>query len=84
MTKLDGNMVKMEFLKRTGEPALQEPLFKRQYTATEYEQAAAAAGVSITWKSMAATPQALAEEGEEFWRPVHETQPYILLIAQKA
>jgi len=83
MTKLKGNLVKVEFLKRNGEPALQEPLFKRQYTETEYEHAAAAAGMGIMWKPMMATPQAVAEEGEEFWRPVHETQPYILLIAQK-
>jgi cyclopropane fatty-acyl-phospholipid synthase-like methyltransferase len=83
MTKLEGNLVKMEFLKRTGEPGLQEPLFKRQYTETEYERAAAATGMSIAWKPMIATPQAVAQEGEEFWRPVHETQPYILLIAQK-
>jgi toxoflavin synthase len=82
MTKLEGNWVKMKFIKRTGEPGLQEPLIKCQYTEAEYEQAAAASGMSIVWKQMTATPQALAEEGEEFWRPVHETQPYILLIAQ--
>ena len=83
MTKLNGNTVKMEFIKKNGEPGLQEPLFKRQYTDAEYEQAAAAAGMSLTWKPMTATPQAVAEEGEEFWRPVHETQPYILIIAQR-
>jgi SAM-dependent methyltransferase len=82
MTKLKGNSVKIEFIKRAGESGLQEPLFKRQFTEAEYERAAAASGMSITWKLMTATPQALAEEGEEFWRPVHETQPYILLIAQ--
>ncbi len=82
MTKLEGNRVKMEFIKRTGEPGLQEPLFKRQYTEAEYEQAAAVAGMSIAWKPMTATPEALAEEGEEFWRPLHEARPYILLIAQ--
>jgi len=81
MTKLDGNLVKMEFVKRTGEPGLQEPLFKRQYTQAEYEQAAAAGGMSVAWKPMTATPQAVAAEGEAFWRPVHETQPYILMIA---
>jgi hypothetical protein len=32
---------------------------------------------------MIATSQAVAEEGEEFWRPVQEAQPYILLVAQK-
>jgi toxoflavin synthase len=83
MTKLEGNLVKMEFLKRSGEPGLQEPLFKHQYTETEYERAAAVAGMSIAWKPMIATPQAVAQESEEFWRPIHETQPYILLIAQK-
>jgi toxoflavin synthase len=83
MTKLDGNSVKMEFIKKNGEPGLQEPLFKHQYTEAEYEQAAAATGMSVAWKPMTATPQALAEEGEEFWRPVHETQPYILIIAQR-
>jgi toxoflavin synthase len=82
MRKLEGNLVKMEFIKRTGEPGLQEPLFKCQYTEAEYEQAAAAGGMSIAWKPMTATPQALAEEGEDFWRPVHETQPYILLVAK--
>ena len=83
MTKLNGNTVKMEFIKKNGEPGLQEPLFKRQYTEAEYEQAAAAAGMSVAWKPMTAAPQAVAEEGEEFWRPVHETQPYILIIAQR-
>jgi toxoflavin synthase len=83
MTKLDGNSVKVEFIKKNGEPGLQEPLFKRQYTEAEYEQAAAATGMSAAWKPMTATPQAVAEEGEEFWRPVHETQPYILIIAQR-
>jgi SAM-dependent methyltransferase len=83
MTKLDGNSVKVEFIKKNGEPGLQEPLFKRQYTEAEYEQAAAATGMSVAWKPMTATPQAVAEEGEEFWRPVHETQPYILIIAQR-
>jgi toxoflavin synthase len=82
MTKLEGNWVKVEFIKRAGEPGLQEPSFICQYTEDEYEQAAAASGMSIAWKPMSATPQALTEEGEEFWRPVHETQPYILLIAQ--
>jgi hypothetical protein len=53
-----------------------------QYMEAEYEQAAAVAGMNVAWKSMTATPQALAKEGEEFWRPIHETQPYILLIAQ--
>jgi len=60
----------------------EEPLFKRQYMEAEYEQAAAVAGMNVAWKSMTATPQAVAKEGEEFWRPIHETQPYILLIAQ--
>ncbi len=83
MTKLHGNAVKMEFLTRNGEPGLREPLVKRQYTETEYERAAAAARMTIAWKPMTATPQAVAQEGEAFWRPVHETQPYILLIAQK-
>jgi hypothetical protein len=83
MTKLESNLIKMEFLKKTGELGLQEPLFKHQYMEAEYERAAAAAGMSIAWKPMVATPQAVAQEGEEFWRPVHETQPYILLIAQK-
>jgi toxoflavin synthase len=83
MTKLEGNSVKMEFIKRNGEPGLQEPLFKYQHTEAEYEQAANAAGMNVAWRPVTATPQAVAEEGEEFWRPVHETQPYILLIAQK-
>jgi hypothetical protein len=82
MTKLEGNWVMMEFIKRTGEPGLQEPLFKRQYAEAEDEHAAAVSGMSVAWKPMTATPQALAEEGEEFWRPFHETQPYVLLIAQ--
>jgi len=82
MTKLEGNLVKMEFIKKSGEPGLQEPLYKHQYTEVEYEQAAATAGMSIAWKPMTATPEAVAAEGEEFWRPVHETQPYALLIAQ--
>jgi 2-polyprenyl-3-methyl-5-hydroxy-6-metoxy-1,4-benzoquinol methylase len=83
MTKLEGNLIKMEFIKRTGEPGLQEPLYKHQHTEAEYEQAAAAAGMSVAWKPMTATSAAVAAEGEEFWRPVHEAQPYILLVAQR-
>ncbi|HEY2529418.1 MAG TPA: class I SAM-dependent methyltransferase [Xanthobacteraceae bacterium] len=83
MTKLEGNLVKMEFIKRTGEPGLQEPLYKHQHTVAEYEQAAAAAAMSVAWKPMTATSEAVATEGEEFWRPVHETQAYALLIAQR-
>src|SRR5262249_30063518 len=52
MTKLEDNLVKMEFLKRNGEPGLLKPLFKRQYKETEYERAAAAAGMSIVWMQM--------------------------------
>jgi 2-polyprenyl-3-methyl-5-hydroxy-6-metoxy-1,4-benzoquinol methylase len=81
--KLKDNTVQMELIKRTGEPGLQEPLFKHQYTEGEYFQAAAAAGMNVAWKAMTATPQAVAVEGEEFWQPVHETQPYILLIAKR-
>jgi 2-polyprenyl-3-methyl-5-hydroxy-6-metoxy-1,4-benzoquinol methylase len=83
MMKLEGNLVKMEFIKRTGEQGLREPLYKRQYTQAEYEQAAAAGGMSVAWKSMTATPEAVAAEGEAFWRPVNETQPYTLIIAQR-
>jgi toxoflavin synthase len=83
MTKLEGNLVKMEFIKRTGEPGLQEPLYKHQYTEAEYEQAAAAARMSVVWKPMTATSEAVAAEGEEFWRPVHEAQPYTLLVAER-
>jgi len=83
MTKLEGNLVKMEFRKRTGEPGLQEPLFKRQYTEGEYEQAAAAVGMSVVWTPLIATAQAVAKEGEDFWRPVHEAQPYVLVVAQR-
>jgi hypothetical protein len=81
MTKLEGNLIKMEFIRRTGEPGLTEPLLKHQYTEAEYQHAAA--GMSVTWKPMTAAPEAVAAEGEEFWLPVHETQPYILLIAQR-
>lgn len=42
MMRLDGNLVKMEFIERTGEQGLREPLYKRRYTQAEYEQAAAA------------------------------------------
>ena len=82
MTKLDGNAVRMDFITRTGEPGLHEPLFKRQFTQAEYEQAAAGAGMRLAWKPMTATPQAMTEEGEAFWRPIHETQPYVLIVAQ--
>lgn len=82
-TKLEGNLIKTEFFKRTGEPGLQQPLFMRQFTETEDEQAAAAAGMSVAWRPVIATPQAIAREGEDFWRPVHEAQPYIRLVAQK-
>jgi toxoflavin synthase len=83
MMKLEGNLVMMKFIKRTGEQGLREPLYKRQYTQAEYEQAAAAAGMGVAWKSMTATPEAMAAQGEAFWRPVNETQPYTLIIAQR-
>jgi len=39
--------------------------------------------MSIAWKPMIATPQAVAQEGEDFWRLVHEAQRYILVVAEK-
>jgi toxoflavin synthase len=83
MTKLEGNLIKMEFIKRTGEPGLQEPLYKHQYTEAEYGKAAAAAGMTLAWKPVTAASDAVAAEGKEFWQPVHDTQPYTLLIAQR-
>jgi len=80
--KLDGNLVQMEFLNEVSGAVEMNPI-THQYTREEYEGAAAHEGMTLQWKKLFASPEAIAQKGEEFWRPCHETQPYALLIAQK-
>jgi hypothetical protein len=53
-----------------------------QYTKDEYESAAAKEGMTFEWKTLFASPEAISQKGEAFWRACHEVQPYALLIAQ--
>jgi SAM-dependent methyltransferase len=80
--KLDGNRVQMQFLNEETGAVEMDPIM-HQYTRQEYEHAAAQEGMMIGWKELHASLDALAQKGEAFWRPCHETQPYALLIAQK-
>jgi SAM-dependent methyltransferase len=80
--KLDGNLVQMEFLNEASGAVEMNPIMHR-YTQDEYEGAVAQEGMTFEWKTLFASPEALAEKGDAFWRRCHETQPYVLLIAQK-
>jgi SAM-dependent methyltransferase len=80
--KLDGNLVQMEFLNEVSGAVEMNPIM-HQYTKEEYEGALAGEGLVVAWKTLRASPEAVAQKGKEFWRPCHETQPYALLIAQK-
>jgi SAM-dependent methyltransferase len=82
VTKLDGNLVQMLFLNEATGAVEINPIMHR-YTQEEYEDAAAQEGMMLAWKTLFASPEAITQKGEEFWRPCHETQPYALLIAQK-
>jgi hypothetical protein len=79
--KLAGNRVQMEFLNEATGAVVMNPIYC-QYAQDEYENAAAQAGMKFAWKRLFATPEALAQKGEAFWWPCHETEPYALLIAQ--
>jgi MFS transporter, OFA family, oxalate/formate antiporter len=80
--KLDGNLVQMDFLNDVSGAVEMNPIM-RHYTREEYEGAAAQEGMTPEWKTLFATPEAVAQKGGEFWRRCHETQPYAVLIAQK-
>jgi SAM-dependent methyltransferase len=80
--KLGGNLVQMDFLNEVSGAVEMNPVMC-QYTREEYEGAAAQEGMTPAWKALFATPEAVAQKGEEFWRRCHETQPYAVLIAQK-
>ena len=79
--RLDGNLVQMEFLNEASGVVEMNPIM-HQYTKEEYESAIAQGGMRFEWKKLFATPEAVTQRGEEFWRPCHETQPYALLVAQ--
>jgi len=79
--KLDGNLVQMEFLNEVSGAVEMNPIM-HQYTKEEYESAIAQERMGFEWKKLFATPEAVTQRGEEFWRPCHETQPYALLVAQ--
>jgi len=80
--KLAGNLVQMQFLSEATGAIVMGPIY-HQYSKEEYEGAIAQAGMKFEWKRLFATPEALIQKGEEFWRPCHETEPYALLIAQR-
>jgi SAM-dependent methyltransferase len=80
--KLEGNLVQMEFLNEASGAVEMNPIMHR-YTKDEYEGAVAQEGMTFEWKTLFASPEALVQKGDAFWRRCHETQPYSLLIAQK-
>jgi cyclopropane fatty-acyl-phospholipid synthase-like methyltransferase len=80
--RLEGNLVQMEFLDEASGSVEMNPIMHR-YTRDEYEEAVAQEGMTFEWKTLVASPEALAEKGDAFWQRCHETQPYALLIAQK-
>jgi len=79
--KLAGNLVQMQFLSEASGAIVMSPIY-HQYSNEEYENAITREGMKFEWKRLFATPEALIQKGEEFWRPCHETEPYVLLIAQ--
>jgi 2-polyprenyl-3-methyl-5-hydroxy-6-metoxy-1,4-benzoquinol methylase len=79
--KLAGNLVQMQFLSEASGAIVMGPIY-HQYSKEEYESVVAQEGMRLEWKRLFATPEALMQKGEEFWRPCHETEPYALLIAQ--
>jgi SAM-dependent methyltransferase len=80
--RLEGNLVQMEFLNEASGAVEMNPIMHR-YTRDEYEGAVVQEGMTFEWKTLFASPEALAEKGDAFWQRCHETQPYALLIAQK-
>jgi MFS transporter, OFA family, oxalate/formate antiporter len=80
--KLDGDLVQMEFLNEASGAVEMNPIM-HQYTKEEYESAAEQEGMTVEWKTLFASPYAIAQKGREFWQRCHETQPYALLIARK-
>jgi toxoflavin synthase len=80
--KLAGNLVQMEFLSEASGAIVMNPIY-HQYSKEDYEIAITQEGMKFEWKRLFATPEALNEKGEKFWRPYHETEPYAILIAQK-
>jgi len=79
--KLAGNLVQMEFLSEASGAIVMSPIY-HQYSREEYESVVAREGMRFEWKRLSATPEALMQKGEAFWRPCHETEPYVLLIAR--
>src|SRR5262249_37197760 len=73
VTKLDGNLVQMLFLNEASGAVEMNPIM-RQYSHEEYEDAAAPEGMAVTWKTLFASPEAVAQKGEAFWKPCHEAQ----------
>jgi SAM-dependent methyltransferase len=80
--KRDGNLVQMEFLNEMSGAVEMSPIM-HQYTKEEYEDAVAQEGMMFEWKTLFASPEAVAQKGEGFWKPCHESQPYALLIARR-
>jgi 2-polyprenyl-3-methyl-5-hydroxy-6-metoxy-1,4-benzoquinol methylase len=80
--KLDGNLVQMEFLNEISGAVEMNPIMHR-YSKAQYEDAIAQEGMTFEWRPLFASPEALAQKGDAFWRKCHEAQPYALLIAQR-
>jgi 2-polyprenyl-3-methyl-5-hydroxy-6-metoxy-1,4-benzoquinol methylase len=81
ISKLEGRAVRMEFFdKDRNAPKL--AAIQHQYTKEEFERAAVLGGMRpLLWKDLFAIGAAVAEMGEDFWRPCHRAQPYALFIA---
>jgi 2-polyprenyl-3-methyl-5-hydroxy-6-metoxy-1,4-benzoquinol methylase len=82
VTKLEGNLVQMEFLNEASGVVEMSPIM-HQYYKHEYEDAAAQERMTLEWRTLFASAAGIAERGERFWQPCHEAQPYALLIARK-
>ena len=83
ITKLHGNAVRMEFFDDNTRVA-KITAVQHQYTKEEFERAAVEGGMTPeSWKDLFATPDAVAELGEDFWRRCHQAQPYVLFITRK-
>jgi cyclopropane fatty-acyl-phospholipid synthase-like methyltransferase len=81
--RLEGNMVRAEFLDRAS-GRVEMILEQRQFTSEEFEQAAISGGMKpAAWRKLFATQDAVRQMGASFWQPCHEHQPYAFFVTQK-
>ena len=83
-TKQEGSRLKTEFLDRSSGRVEMTVMQPRRFTSEEYEQAAICGGMKpVAWRELFATPDAVRQMGDAFWKPCHEHQPFALFVTEK-